>query len=80
MTQIIFFNYSEAMDADLKSLEDKVTRLVGLCDSLRQENSQLRNEIARVSQDSTRLKNNMLQASNQLEILLEALPAGGPSA
>jgi len=74
-----FFNYSEAMDVDLKSLEDKVGRLIALCDSLRQENSQLRNEIARANQDSTRLKNNMLQASNQLETLLEALPTGAPS-
>lgn len=62
------------MDADLKSLEDKVFRLIGLCDSLRQENSQLRNEIARVNQDSTKLKHNMLEASNQLETLLESLP------
>jgi len=62
------------MNADLKSLEDKVGRLIDLCDSLRQENSQLRNEIARINQDSTKLKNNMRQASNQLEILLESLP------
>jgi regulator of replication initiation timing len=63
------------MDLDLDRLEEKVTKLVGISASLRLENQQLRNELLRVTQESTKLKNNMLQASNQLEMLLDALPA-----
>lgn len=67
------------MDNDLKSLEDRVAKLISLCASLRDENQQLRQEINKVTQDTTKLKSNMKQASSQLEILLEALPTEGAS-
>jgi cell division protein ZapB len=76
---MIFFNYSGHMEIDLKSLEDKVSKLISVCASLRDENQQLKSELNKATQDSAQLKNNMLQASNQLESLLGSLPAEGQS-
>ena len=72
MTLIDFFNYSEIMELDLKKLEEKITKLISLCSNLRQENIQLQSDL-------TQAKDNMLQASNKLETLLESLPDGAES-
>jgi cell division protein ZapB len=72
LTLIDFFNYSGDMEADLKTLEEKITKLVSLCSSLREENVRLRSDL-------TQTKDNMLQASNKLEGLLESLPEGAES-
>ena len=72
MTLIDFFNYSGVMELDLKKLEEKITKLISLCSNLREENIQLRNDL-------TQTKDNMLQASNKLEALLESLPEGAES-
>ena len=63
------------MDADLKRLEDKIAKLISLCATLREENSQLRDDLNQAQQNSTTLKSNMLLASEKLEVLLETLPA-----
>ena len=65
------------MDADLKSLEERVTKLSALCGPLRDENVELRQEVSRLHQESQSLKLNMTQASVQLERLLSALPEEG---
>ena len=57
------------MGSDLKSLEEKITKLISLCTNLREENIRLRSDL-------TQTKNNMVQASNKLEVLLESLPEG----
>jgi cell division protein ZapB len=57
------------MEADLKTLEDKITKLVLLCANLREENVRLRSDL-------TQTKGNMLQASNKLEVLLQSMPDG----
>jgi cell division protein ZapB len=62
-----FFNYSGTMEADLKTLEEKITKLVSLCSNLREENLRLRTDL-------TQTKGNMLQASNKLEVLLQSIP------
>ena len=72
MTLIDFFNYSGIMELDLKKLEDKITKLISLCSNLRQENIQLRSDL-------TQAKDNMTQAGNRLEALLESLPEGAES-
>lgn len=74
---MIFFNYSGCMDMDLKRLEERVTSLISVCGALRDENAQLRHDLLQVTQDSSRLKQNMLLASQQLETLMQALPAQG---
>ncbi len=63
------------MDADLKRLEDEITKLITLCATLREENSQLRDDLNQAQQNATTLKSNMLLASEKLEVLLETLPA-----
>jgi cell division protein ZapB len=72
LTLIDFFTYSGIMEPDLKSLEEKITKLISLCTNLREENVRLRSDL-------TQTKNNMLQASNKLEGLLESLPEGAES-
>ncbi len=72
MTLIDFFNYSGIMEADLKSLEEKITKLISLCSNLREENVRLRSDL-------TQTKDNMLLASNKLEGLLESMPQSSES-
>ena len=74
MTIILFFNYSERMDADLKALEQKVSRLIALCDELRDENIQLRMDLEVMASDSALLKSNMEKASERIESLIDSLP------
>jgi cell division protein ZapB len=62
------------MDADLKALEEKVARLIAQCQALREENVQLRQELARAQDDTRQLRDNMTQASARLEALIERLP------
>ena len=68
-----FFNYSGDMESDLKSLEEKITKLISLCSNLREENIRLRSDL-------TQTKDNMLLASNKLEGLLESMPQSSESA
>ena len=62
------------MEADLKSLEEKISKLVSLCGNLREENGQLRDDLSVAQQKAEALKNNMLLASNKLEVLLNNVP------
>lgn len=62
------------MEADLKSLEEKISKLISLCGNLREENGQLRNDLLQAQKNSDALKNNMLLASNKLEVLLNNVP------
>ncbi len=62
------------MDADLKSLETRVTALIALTLQLQGDNVQLRQEVMRLTQEANALKLNMAQATTQLERLLAALP------
>ncbi len=64
------------MEVDLKSLEEKITKLITLCTTLRDENSQLRDDLSQSQQSADALKSRMLQASNKLESLLESIPEG----
>ena len=70
-----FFNYSGGMEADLKSLEEKIGKLISLCADLREENGQLRGDLSQAQQVADALKSKMLLASNKLEGLLETMPA-----
>ena len=64
------------MEADIKVLEQKVGQLVRVCQQLRSENVQLRQELAQSQDDTRQLKDNMTQASHRLEALIEHLPQG----
>ena len=62
------------MDADLKALEEKIALLVTLCQSLRLENQDLRQQVAQVQDETRRLKDQMTQASVRLEAVIDKLP------
>lgn len=62
------------MDADLKSLEVKLSGLISLCNDLRNENAQLRQDLSTTQNDAALLKANMTSASERIEALMESLP------
>ena len=64
------------MDADLISLELKISKLIDFCAALRNENSGLRDDLMVSHQNAQALQTKMLQASNQLEHLLHLIPNG----
>ena len=69
-----FSNYSASMDADLKSLEAKLTKLIELSQSLRAENIALRQELVQAQSESKKLKENVEVVSSRLEAIIERLP------
>jgi regulator of replication initiation timing len=69
-----FSNYSAIMESDLNVLETKLTLLIELCQSLRLENLQLRQDLAQAHDDTKQLKSQMTEASVRLEALIERLP------
>ena len=62
------------MDADIKSLEEKISKLISFCASLREENAQLRGDLSKSQHQTTTLKNNMQLATTKLETILAVLP------
>lgn len=62
------------MDAELKALEEKLGQLVQLCQQLRTENIQLRQQLAAAQNDGKRLSDKMQAAQKRLEALLENMP------
>ncbi|HWT28937.1 MAG TPA: hypothetical protein VN084_05455 [Methylophilaceae bacterium] len=62
------------MEADLKALEDKLKQLIALCQSLREENLELRQDLAQAQDDVKQLRDNMTEASVRLEALIQRLP------
>ncbi|HEY8118460.1 MAG TPA: hypothetical protein VIE91_04410 [Methylophilaceae bacterium] len=63
------------MDADLKALEDKLAQLIALCQQMRAENLELRQDLAQAQDQSKQLQDNMTLASTRLEALVERLPS-----
>lgn len=74
MTRQGFNNYSSWMDADLKALEDKISQLVVLTQTVRKDNLELRQSLALAQDEARLLKAQMQQASEKLETLLNQLP------
>jgi len=71
---MIFLNYSDRMDADLKALEQKLSQLISMCNELRGENAELRLNLGKIEADTATLRNNMAQASERIETLIDSLP------
>lgn len=67
------------MDADLNALEEKVARLVALCQSLREENIQLRQDLVQAQDETRQLRENVARATTRLEALIERLPVDAMS-
>ncbi len=62
------------MEADIRVLEEKIAKLVGLYASLRNENQDLRSQLDLARAGADKLKSNMQLAGDKLEKLLESLP------
>jgi cell division protein ZapB len=62
------------MEADLKALEQKLTRFVEMCHQLRLDNQQLREQLASAMSDNKQLNDKIGTATNRLENLLNQIP------
>ena len=66
--------HSSSVDAEFNSLEAKVAQFVGLCERLRAENHDLRQQLASAKNDAKRLSERIEGAKVKLESLLARLP------
>jgi cell division protein ZapB len=64
------------MEAELNALDDKVAQLVQLCQKLRKDNSQLRQQLVTAQTESKRLAEKVNTATTRLEGLLSQIPDG----
>lgn len=62
------------METEFSSLEAKVAQFVALCERLREENRDLREQLAAAQNDAKRLNEKIDGASSRLEGLLNRLP------
>ena len=62
------------MEAELKSLEQKITQFVELCHRLRSDNQQLRQQLASALNDNRQLEEKISNATSRLENLLTQIP------
>lgn len=63
------------MDAELKALEAKIQQFVELCQRLRADNQQLRQQLASALSQQKRLEEKISSATARLETLLAQMPA-----
>lgn len=62
------------MEADLKALEQKLGQFVEMCQRLRADNQQLRQQLASAISDNKQLNDKIGTATNRLENLLQQIP------
>jgi cell division protein ZapB len=62
------------MEAEINSLDEKVRQLALLCQKLRTDNSQLRQQLVSVRDENQRLSEKISSATSRLETLLEKIP------
>ena len=62
------------MDAELKSLEGKINQFVALCQRLRTDNHQLRQQLAAAQNENKQLLDKVSDAKTRLETLLAQIP------
>jgi cell division protein ZapB len=63
------------MDTELRTLEEKIGQFVELCQRLRADNQQLRQELASALSQSKQLEEKISSATLRLEALLGQMPA-----
>ncbi len=69
-----FPNYSVAMEAELVALETKVKQTAALCQQLREENRELRRQVAELTDGNKQLVARIDGARDRLESLLRQIP------
>ncbi len=62
------------MDVELKSLEAKIGQFVALCQRLRADNHELRQQLAAAQNDNKQLSEKVGDAKSRLESLLVQIP------
>jgi cell division protein ZapB len=62
------------MDAELKSLEEKINQFVALCQKLRADNHELRQQLAATQNENKQLNDKIGDAKTRLESLLTQIP------
>ena len=65
------------MEAELDSLDEKINQLVQLCQRLRKDNHELRQQLAAAQNESKQLTDKIESARARLESLLTRLPEDG---
>ena len=63
------------MEAELKSLEGKIDQLIEVCQKLRSDNQQLRQQLASALDQKRRMEEKIATATTRLEALLDQIPA-----
>jgi len=71
---VAVLQHSSGVDAEFNSLDAKVAQFVGLCERLRAENHDLRQQLATAKNDAKRLNERIEGAKMKLESLLARLP------
>lgn len=66
--------HSVRVEAEFSSLEAKVAQFVHVCDGLRAENIELRQQLAAAQNDAKRLNDKIEGAKAKLESLISRLP------
>jgi len=65
------------MEAELNSLDEKITQLVQVCHRLRADNNELRQQLAAAQNQNKQLTEKIESARTRLETLLTRIPEGG---
>jgi cell division protein ZapB len=69
-----YLKHSVPMDAELKSLERKLSQFVEMCQRLRADNQQLRQQLESAMSNNKQLSEKIGAATDRLETLLSQLP------
>jgi cell division protein ZapB len=65
------------MEAELNSLDEKITQLVQVCHRLRKDNNELRQQLAAAQSQNKHLTDKIESARTRLERLLTRIPEDG---
>jgi cell division protein ZapB len=74
LTLLEFCMIVARVESEFSSLEAKVAQFVALCERLREENHELRQQLAAAQSDAKRLNEKIDGAKTRLEGLLNRLP------
>ena len=75
MTLLDFPHYSARMEAELKTLEDKLGQFVEVNQRLRDDTQRLRQELASALHRNKQLEEKINTASSRLEQIVQQIPA-----
>jgi len=70
-----FYNYSQRMENELNTLEDKLSQLIKVSSTLREENHQLRQDLAHALSANRQSDDKINTAKERLSKILTSLPA-----